>query len=257
VERIDRGGVLLSSVGEGTDPAGSGVVEPSCYVLEHSVEPGGARLGDFHAWGDLDDLAASLDRRGGLDPYLVMWYGATLRLWVVQHGEALDDIDLRPYLRTGDERCDRTLARVIALLDETSADRDWAEELEELVDDGAYWGVNALPLLAELFELRDRISADDESAQDEWARLTEAIAAGDRAPTQAEAATQRPLVLDWVAVAAVTSPLRPPVLTTGKVSVRWPGHAEDPQKLAEELHAGVNDLEFGYDEYPPGTVTVQ
>jgi hypothetical protein len=232
-------------------------VEPSCYVLEHSVEPGGARLADFHVWGNLDDLAASLDRRGGLDPYLVMWYGIVLRLWVVQNGEALDEIDLRPYLRTGDERCDRTLARVIALRDEASADQDWLEELEDLVDDGAYWGVNALPLLAELFELRDRISADDGSAHDEWAELTDAIAGGDRAPSMADAAAQRPLLLDWAAVAVVAPRLRPPVLTTGQMSVRWPGHEEGPQDLPEELRVGVNDLEFGHDEYPPGTVTAQ
>jgi hypothetical protein len=118
-------------------------------------------------------------------------------------------------------------------------------------------GTNALPLLAEMFELRDRISADDESAEDELARLTEAIAVGDRAPSKADAEGQRPLVLDWAAVAAIAPRRRPPVLTTGQVNVRWSGHAEYSEILPEELHAGVNDLEFGYDEYPPGIASAQ
>jgi hypothetical protein len=68
------------------------------------------------------------------------------------------------------------------------------------------------------------------------------------------------LRLDWKAIEADLPPLSGPVLTTGDVTIAWPeGMSPQPEgclRLAfnadgvAELHAGVNDLELGEDDYP-------
>ncbi|GAA2422375.1 hypothetical protein GCM10010191_37670 [Actinomadura vinacea] len=85
--------------------------EPSCYLLEFSVGPGGSRLGDVYAASDLAALRETFEGRWGdgydhVIPYQLMWYGAVLHLWVVQKGRIVEGFVLRPYLRSGDPACD-------------------------------------------------------------------------------------------------------------------------------------------------------
>lgn len=87
----------------------------SCYLLEFSVLPGGVRLGHVHAGGDLGELLEAFGRdweeAGEMFGHLVLSYGAVLHLWIVQQGVIVGGIDLHPFLRTGDGRCDWALDR--------------------------------------------------------------------------------------------------------------------------------------------------
>ncbi len=179
----------------------------SCYLLEFSVSPGGARLGDVFVG------------------------------------------------RTGDDRCDRALARVIA-------GRDAA--VNTVLDGYEFDTVLASPLLTRVFEFQDRIAADadDSEARAELDRILEAAGDG-RAPTSYDGVTVEGLGLDWDALAAAVQPLREPILDGGWVGVRWadPGlrHPEsylhvytDPAE-PEDLHLGLNDLEHGDDDETAAT----
>jgi hypothetical protein len=225
----------------------------SCYLLEFSVSPGGARLGDVFVGRTLDELRQSLQRRWHgeyVDGYLVIWYGAVLHLWVVQEGSIVEGIDLHPYLRTGDDRCDRAFARVIA-------GRDAA--VNTILDGYVFDTVLAIPLLTRVFELQDRIAADadDAGARAELDRILEAAGDG-QAPTSYDGVTVEGLGLDWDALATAVQPLREPILAGEWVGVRWADpalrHPEshlhvytDPAEH-EDLHLGLNDLENGDDE---------
>ena len=74
----------------------------SCYVLELSVQPGGSRWAELHAYTDPSHIHACLetfcDDRCGLSAYHAIWYRARLGIWVVQVGEVVDFIDLHPYI---------------------------------------------------------------------------------------------------------------------------------------------------------------
>ena len=243
----------------------------SCYLLEFSVGPGGARHAHIHAYGDFDRLRASFERHDDVDDYLVIWYGATLVLWVVQEGVVVDDIDLHPYLRTGDAQYDRTLARLLDLRfsgdDGTDTERldamcvqheladTWGRFVDSLVDKltELHHGVaiRALPLFTTLFALADRITAGDEQATVELRALVESVEP-DEASARLDEST---LTLDWAAIAADLPPLRAPVLTTGEVTAELTADSPDAEdgylaKCNEDLHVGLNDLEGGEDEYP-------
>ncbi len=234
----------------------------SCYLLEFSVSPGGARLGDVYAGGTVDAVRAATERRwdtGDIDGYLIIWYGALLRLWVVQEGTIVEGVDLHRYLRTGDERCDRTLERVIACREERG---DRWKVIDRILSPYVFDTATALPLLTRVLELQDRLEADpaDAPARTELDAILEA-AGEKRAPASYGGVTVGGLRLDWDALAAELPPLREPILETGRVGVRWADaglrHPEsylhyytDPA-APETLHAGTNDLESGEDEYPP------
>src|SRR5687767_3565385 len=101
----------------------------SCYLLEFSVGPGGARQGDVHAARDVAALRAAFEGRYDDDDvaYLTLWYGAVLHLWVVGAGGVLaGGFDLHPFLRTGDAGHDATVAAILAA--------DPAGELWDLFD---------------------------------------------------------------------------------------------------------------------------
>lgn len=240
------------------------VGQASCYVLEFSVAHGGSRMADAHAFGDLQGLRASFDRRcarfgefGCVDAYSVMWYGAVLHLWVVQHGVIVDGIDLHPYLRTGNRQYDRALSRLIKVQRQDTDEDGWSSLFDLIGKAFAYDMGAALPLLSRVFDLRDRAAAGDADASAELARvtksLTEAVESG-CTPTSLDKTSGVRLVLDWDAIAAVAPALQNPVLVSGATTVRWsqpcPDHLETHLRFARRLHLGVNDLEFGMDEYP-------
>lgn len=228
----------------------------SCYLLEFSVGPGGARLGDVYAGTTLDALRDTVRERwtsDHLDDYLVIWYGAVLHLWVVQEGVIVEGVDLHPYLRTGHEGCDRTLARVLTVRDEGG--ERW-KEIDAILDPYDFEKAPALPLLTRVLELQDRLEADsgDAAAREELDGLLEA-AGNEQAPASYGGVTVAGLSLDWDALAAVLPPLRAPLLTAGRAAVRWARpdlrHPEsylhvylDPAE-PESLRLGVNDLENG------------
>lgn len=74
----------------------------SCYVLELSVEPGGSRWAELHAYTDPRKLAALVKRfcknEHGFSAYHAIWYGATLGIWVVQAGVVTRFVDLHPWI---------------------------------------------------------------------------------------------------------------------------------------------------------------
>ncbi|WP_158642450.1 hypothetical protein [Actinomadura sp. WAC 06369] len=253
----------------------------SCYLLEFSVSPGGARQGDVHVAPTLDLLRESFERRAhGADGYLVMLYGAVLHAWVVQEGEIVQGVDLHPFLRTGDERCDAALARVLALSaddlddydDEDEDDEDDEEETEEteetegdetggivarILEPYDFSPERSLPLLAHAFDLHERSLDGDAAARAELDRILADADAG-KAPESFGGVTVDRLALDWEAVAAALPPLREPVLATKWLGVRWADGAErHPETYLEPwgdgpldpLHLGLNDLENGEDEY--------
>lgn len=179
-----------------------------------------------------------------------------LHLWVVQEGVIVEGADLHPYLRTGHEGCDRTLARVLALREERG--ERW-KEIDAILDPYGFEKAPALPLLTRAVELQDRLEAGsgDTAAREELDGLL-ADAGHERAPASYGGVAVGGLSLDWDALAAVLPPLRAPVLTAGRTGVRWAWpelrHPEsylhvyaDPAE-PEGLRLGVNDLENGDDD---------
>jgi hypothetical protein len=246
-------------------------VDLSCYVLEFSVGPGGARLGDVHVASALAGARTSFElhclvEQHGVDPGLIMEFGALLQLWVVQRGTIVAGIDLRPFLRSGDAEADRALARLIQVRGTSDHSlRDLNRLLDEVLFLHSCEQLRALPIIARIFDLYDRADAGDGTAADELDRLVEQIQvdrdgfAEGRAPTLGanELAATR-LDLDWDGIAAVAPALQEPVLTEGKVAVRWstafpgpPGSHLQPDEYLKQhdlpvmLRAGYNDLEFG------------
>lgn len=79
----------------------------SCYVLELSVDPGGARRGDVYVYNRLDHVRRVLEQEflpeepaaAALAGYLAVWYGERILLWVVREGRVAEAIDLHPFLR--------------------------------------------------------------------------------------------------------------------------------------------------------------
>ncbi|MEU6751508.1 hypothetical protein ABZ914_35285 [Spirillospora sp. NPDC046719] len=225
----------------------------SCYLLEFSMDSGGPpRATSSSARPSPTSPPPSLghyDGRGA-DSYLVMRCGALLHLWVVQEGVIVEGVDLRPYLRTGDARCDEALAETIAA--QRRGDGLW-DALDQVMDPYDFDEVRALPLLAHVLDLHERSEAGDADAGSRLDRILEDAEAG-KAPASHDGVTVERLDLDWDAVAAAAPPLRKPVLQAEWVRVRWasddlmePFTYLDPwdEEWVEPLRIGANDLENG------------
>lgn len=77
-------------------------MEPcSCYVLEFSVQPGGARWAELHCYSDSESIgrgAMQVSSEPEVAPYLLLWYGATFGIWSIQMGRVDAFLDLHPYV---------------------------------------------------------------------------------------------------------------------------------------------------------------
>lgn len=75
----------------------------SCYVLERSIQPGGARRGELIVCADLRVIRRALERElltesgeeRGLAATLLL-SGQRITLWVIEAGRLVDGVDLRP-----------------------------------------------------------------------------------------------------------------------------------------------------------------
>lgn len=225
----------------------------SCYLLEFSVGPGGARLGDVYAGPTADALRETVRERWAddIDDYLIIWYGAMFHLWVVQEGEIVEGIDLHPYLRTGDEACDRVLARVLTLR-EKGGER-W-NQINAALYPYDFDKAKGLPLLARVLELQDRVEAGDAGVRAELDQIIEA-AGKNEAPDSYGGVSVTGLSLDWDALIEDLPPLREPLFTEGRIDVRWARpelrppdtylHVYTDPSESESLRLGINDLENG------------
>lgn len=235
----------------------------SCYILEFSVLPGGARQAELHVGGTIDDLhRITGDHWGGeeVDGYLILSYLSLFQLWVVQEGRIVQGIDLHPYLRTGNARCDRTLRRFLLI-----ADEERCEEFDVVMEAYGFDATHALPVLTRVIELQDRREAhpEDDAVREELEDLLYGDRLRDR-PDSYDGLKVEELRLDWDVLAAAVPPLREPVLTYGPVGVRWadPAQRDTESHLHEwtdpsepmTLHAGLTDLETGVERplLPPG-----
>jgi hypothetical protein len=197
----------------------------SCYVLELSVQPGGSRWAELHAYSNLDHIRACLDvfleNGGGTSAYHAIGYGATLGIWTVQHGDVVGFVDLhsliqirhrdKPPLSLADEPALRAFV--------------YERRLEHYREEGADEEEEEIP------------DADD------W---------DDYDLTTYEEMTME---LDWAAVAARLSPLEPPVLAPGgRAKVRHDNWKKSPRSMyAQErsVRFGSYEVENGDRLEPP------
>ncbi|WP_329518559.1 hypothetical protein [Spirillospora sp. NBC_01491] len=223
----------------------------SCHLLEFSVLPGGARLGNIYVAGDADELRECVDGdwEEGADGYLILWYGALLHLWTVQHGAIVAGLDLHPYLRTGDARCDLAVARVLDGSDDEER-RETVQEVLMAYAEAERPTASGLPVVARMFDLFDRIDADpaDSDALAELDRILDLVEGGDP-PASYDGVSVEGLHIDWDAVPVPA--LHEPVLREGRVSVRW-GDASLRHR-ASHLHHSTptsegTDFEHGFTE---------
>lgn len=74
----------------------------SLYVLELSVQPGGSRWAELHAYAEPRHLKAWVRsfcaNEDGLPAYHAIWYGATLGIWTVQRGAVTKFVDLHRHV---------------------------------------------------------------------------------------------------------------------------------------------------------------
>ncbi len=79
-------------------------------MLELSVQPGGSRWAELHAYSNPAHIRAWLEafckNDAGTSAYHAIWYGATLGIWIVQQGKVVNFIDLYPHIsaRVGDSQ---------------------------------------------------------------------------------------------------------------------------------------------------------
>lgn len=216
---------------------------PSCYLLEFSVAPGGARQGDVYANGTLAGLRKDF-KDENVDSHLVLAYGAVLHAWSVQHGVLVDGFDLHPFLRTGNDEWDRTLLRLVEM---RRGGRDarthtrW-DDVERFIEGFEFDSAKSLPALTEVFRRCDEGDARP------LGRLAEI------SQNALPSAPPVSLSLDWPAIAQHLPELKPPILTKGWFELTLaPGVRKSAQgsylSRGTELHEGWNDLEGGYDEY--------
>ncbi len=133
----------------------------SCYVLELSVQPGGSRWAELHAYSDARHIQRLLKdfckNQGGMSAYHAIWYGdAVLGIWVVQRGVVVKFINLYSYITAKLGRMEPLpLSRKAALkrlLDaHCEEDDDDGDELCEQIKLGLLWDALAprLPALKE------------------------------------------------------------------------------------------------------------
>ncbi|MFI6289393.1 hypothetical protein ACIBCM_32390 [Streptomyces sp. NPDC051018] len=241
--------------------------QPSCYLLEFSVKPGGARLGEVCAHGTLAGLQG-VEATPLVDLDLLVTYGAVLHLWVVRRGEITQGIDLHPFLRTGSPDSDRTLARLLA--GEARDSPQVLEILESHPDDPRA----ALVLLTRFLASHDGATgagaesgAGRESGPDDLSGPARPLGGGGEDGGEgdlpsADGSPWEGLDLDWDALASVVPRLEEPLLGPGGVAVRWAeGVVPHPDSyltngyfaaVGEDggtmIYAGRNDLENGDNE---------
>ncbi|MFE0690529.1 hypothetical protein H7827_12270 [Streptomyces sp. JH002] len=219
------------------------MTQPSCYLVEFSVGPGGARKGDIYAAGTLASAREAFEETDHLDPYLLLWYGACLRLWVVRHGTVVGGIDLLPYVRSTDPAYDATVRDLMLGKDA------WVgaviADVDEVLTEHGWDMLGALPLLDHLFTLRRR------GGPAAVAEERRAIAAAENGnlPLPPDGRPVAGLWLDWAALARDVPALDGPVLTEGPVTVTLGRTVpRDPDSYLvvgseNELFAGGNNLE--------------
>jgi hypothetical protein len=181
-----------------------------------SVQPGGSRWAELHAYADPAHIRAWLEafckNDGGNSAYHAIWYGATLGIWIVQKAEVVDFIDVHPHIsaRLGD-------AGPVSLADHA--------------------GCKALVLSA-----RKQTPDDDEEAEDEDDDHFEPLGL-----VGVEVLVLR-LELDWEAIATKLPPLVEPRLMPGQQTrIR---RAKTPPKIATYLRAG--NIAFGSCDHESG-----
>lgn len=106
----------------------------SCYVLELSVAPGGARRGDLFTYSRMVHIRRCLEQELlGPDPAdrayaasLAAGHGETIALWVVEGGKLIRGIDFCPHIRirVGDDP-------PIPLPEALSRDDAWKDRLSD------------------------------------------------------------------------------------------------------------------------------
>ena len=122
--------------------------KPSCYILELSVDPGGARRGDVSAYARADHLRKILENElstpdGGMLP---ISYGERMILWVVQGGVVSAALDLHPFIRVhwGDRTpCTLDDAKALAPLAERYGNVEEIDDVTFTLD----WDAIAIPAL--------------------------------------------------------------------------------------------------------------
>jgi hypothetical protein len=89
-------------------PAAAAVpTSKSCYLLELSVEPGGARRWDVFAYNSPEHIRRCLEQEflgtdadaTELAAYLAVWYGETIKISIVDDGRVVRTLDLHPFIR--------------------------------------------------------------------------------------------------------------------------------------------------------------
>lgn len=189
----------------------------SCYVLELSVQPGGSRWAELHAYTEPRHIRAWIgsfvSNPAGLSTYHAIWYGATLGVWVVQRGVVVGFVDLEPHLR----------ARL--------GDSPWVP----------LSGAQALVIAARPKD--DEDEEDDEPADFEDCDL--------------EAYEAMELALDWDAVAAQLPALELPLLEPGQrtpLTYAAPLKIDTYLDTCDSLRFGSHDAEAGERLEPPFTI---
>lgn len=67
------------------------------YILEISCSPGGCRKGDYYVRSRINDIWNDLKKDLASDPYVLLWYGETIRLYEVTE-DGIEQIDLHDYI---------------------------------------------------------------------------------------------------------------------------------------------------------------
>ncbi|GCE07576.1 hypothetical protein KDAU_49050 [Dictyobacter aurantiacus] len=73
----------------------------SFYLLELWVDPGGARKADYYLFSGVEEIKQALAddlSQQRLGPYLVLWYGEVINLFVYSEGKMVWKKDLHPYI---------------------------------------------------------------------------------------------------------------------------------------------------------------
>nr|BFE61045.1 hypothetical protein GCM10020063_055710 [Dactylosporangium thailandense] len=213
------------------------LVRASCYVLEFSVGPGGARQGDLRGALTVDRLRAGFEDRYDVGhlAYLVLWYGAILHLWTVRAGELVAGTDLHPLLRTGDPGLDRAAAALLA-----GGRRGELRDLFNRVHRDIDETMTALRVFAHVLELHAGPAA--------------ALAAIDAGGLPTPPGSGGTFELDWSAVAAAAPPLGEPLLRPGETTaVTWSDELAPPYgsylRHVDGVHLGLLDIEGGDEEF--------
>lgn len=187
-------------------------------MLELSVQPGGSRWAELHAYADPAHIRAWLeafcDNGAGTSAYHAIWYGATLGIWIVQQGEVVHFIDVHPHIsaRIGD-------SQAVPLADEK--------------------GCGALVRGA-----RKRVEEDED--EDEGAEEDDAF--DDYEDEDLDTFDAMKLELDWEAIARQLPPLLEPRLMPGqRTRIR---RGAKRSTVASYLRGG--SLEFGSYDHEAG-----